>query len=42
MMSEPLYWLGVIGGIFFGWFAHSLCLQLAYKFGIVEYKGLKK
>jgi hypothetical protein len=41
-MSESLCWLSVISGIFFGWFAHSLCLQLAYKFGIVEYKGVKK
>jgi hypothetical protein len=31
-------WTFVIGTIF-GWCLHSIILQFAYRFGIVEYKG---
>ena len=36
------YWMGLVIGMFAGWFLHDLALQLAYKLGIVEYKGVKK
>jgi hypothetical protein len=28
-------------GVFVGWYAHALVLQLAYRFGIVEYRGAR-
>lgn len=41
-MSDDLYWLGIAFGFFIEWNLNSFCFHLAYRFGIVEYKGLKK
>lgn len=40
-MSD-LCWLEMAFSFLLGWNLNGLCWQLAYKFGIVEYKGLKK
>lgn len=36
------HWIGIAIGIAAGWFLHDLVLQLAYKLGIIEYKGVGK
>lgn len=42
MTCTDTYWMGLFIGAFAGWFLHDLVLQLAYKLGIIEYKGVKK
>ena len=39
---EKAYWIGVVIGMLPGWLLHNAFLQLAYRWGIVEYKGYKK
>jgi uncharacterized membrane protein YeaQ/YmgE (transglycosylase-associated protein family) len=39
-MHEFLWTL--LMGIIIGWAAHSIILQVAYRRGIVEYKGTKR
>lgn len=36
------YYVGVCFGVVIGMFLHNLILQIAYKLGIVEYKGVKE
>lgn len=37
-----LYLLGILEGFFLGMLFYNLILQIAYKRGIVEYRGVKK
>lgn len=39
MSTTGALWLIAIGGFVLGWCTHGLMLQLAYRMGIVEYKG---
>lgn len=38
MTTFEFAWVLIVG-IAIGWGAHSIVLQLAYRFGIVEYRG---
>lgn len=40
MSTHEFVWLLV--GIVIGWNAHSIVLQIAYRFGIVEYRGRRR
>jgi hypothetical protein len=38
MTTHEFVWTFILGTVF-GWGMHSVILQIAYRFGIVEYKG---
>lgn len=42
MSLIEIYLWGLVVGIFIGWQTHALILDLAYRFGIVEHKGVPK
>jgi hypothetical protein len=41
MTQHEFFWTLILG-IVIGWTVHSIILQIAYRRGIVEYKGTKR